>query len=249
MILLVAGKEAMMDVPASTAASSSSPDLADAFARLRSHLRTVPDHRHRRGMVHPLTGVLGLTVLGLMAGCRNLSAIHRYGDRHPEILPPLGLRRVPSIPTLSRVLGGINPVELRTALRTFTQEFAQDHGLDLGVVALDGKTLRGVQEDATPAHVLHVFAHDAALVLDQTRCAGSLGEVQAADTWITTVAAQFPGLAVLTADALYADQNLCAAIVGQDFDFLLRLKKTKVPSAPTPNSSLPTRRAHRRPNR
>jgi hypothetical protein len=63
--------------------------------------------------------------------------------------------------------------------------------------------------------------------------------VHTAETWITTVAQQFPGLAVLTADALYADHNLCAAIVGQDFDFLLRLKKTKGPSIRTSRSSSP----------
>lgn len=238
-----------MDVPASVASDASFPDVAAAFAALLTHLRTVPDHRHRRGMVHPLAGVLGLTVLGLMADCRNLSAIHRYGLRYPEILPPLGLRRVPSIPTLSRVLGGIKPAELRTALRAFTQELAQRQDAKLAVVAIDGKTLRGVREDETPTHLLHVFAHEAALVLDQTACAGALGEVRAAETWIATVAAQFPGLAVLTADALYAEQDLCAAIVGQDFDFLLRLKKTNSPSGATPPSSLPTRRAPRRPSR
>jgi hypothetical protein len=246
---MMAGKAAIMEIPASAGLASSSPDLAAAFAALLAHVRTVPDHRHRRGMIHPLSGVLGLTVLGLMAGCRNLSAIHRYGLRSPEILPPLGLRRVPSIPTLSRVLGGINPAEVRTALRAFTQEFATTHAADLGIVAIDGKTLRGVQENETPAHVLHVFAHKAALVLDQTSCAGALGEVSAAERWIATVAAQFPGLAVLTADALYADQDLCAAIVGQDFDFLIRLKKTNSPSGPTRSSSSPTRPPRLRPSR
>jgi hypothetical protein len=175
-----------------------------------------------------------------MAGCRNLSAIHRDGEQYPEILSPLGLRRVPSIPTLSRVLGGVMPADLRTALRAFTQDLAHDQGLDLRVVARDGKTLRGVHEGDTPAHVFHVFAHEAALVLDQTRCGLAKGEVSAADTWITTVAMQFPGLSVLTADALYADQDLCAAIVGQDFDYLIRLKKTKGRCAPTRNSSSPT---------
>jgi hypothetical protein len=224
-------------------------DVAAAFAVLLTHLRTVPDHRHRRGMIHPLTGVLGLTVLGLIAGCRNLSAIHRYGRRYPAVLPVLGLSRVPSIPTLSRVLGGLKPAELRIALQAFTQELARTQQLDLSVVAVDGKTLRGVQEDDAPAQVLHVFAHDAALVLDQVGCTRAKGEVSTAATWITSVAQQFPGLAVLTAEALYADQNLCAAIVGQDFDFLLRLKKTRVPSTPTSPSSSPTNPRRPRPSR
>ena len=212
------------------------PTIADEFAALLTHLRTVPDHRHARGRVHPLPGVLGLVVLGLLAGCRNLSAIHRYARRYPEVLAPLGLRRPPSIPTLSRVLGGVKPADLRAALATFTQELAQRQGGDLAVVAVDGKTLRGVHEDERPAHVLHLFAQEASLVLDQTLCGMARGEVTAAETWIATMAQQFPGLQVLTADALYADHDLCAAIVAQEFAYLVRLKQTSLSCSPTSRS-------------
>ena len=224
------------------AASTVSPDLADEVACLLTQLRTVPDHRHARGRVHPLPGVLGLVVLGLMAGCRNLSVIHRYARRYPEVLAHLGLRRPPSIPTLSRVLGGVKPAELRVALHAFTQGLAQTQGADLTVVAVDGKTLRGVHEDDAPAHVLHFFAQEAALVLDQTVCGTARGEVAAAEAWITTMAQQFPGLKVLTADALYADRDLCAAIVAQEFAFLVRLKQTSPSSSPMSDSSSPSNR-------
>lgn len=202
------------------------PTIADEFAALLTHLRTVPDHRHARGRVHPLPGVLGLVVLGLLAGCRNLSAIHRYARRYPEVLAALGLRRPPSIPTLSRVLGGVKPADLRAALATFTQALAQTQGADLTVVAVDGKTLRGVHEDERPAHVLHLFAQEASLVLDQTLCGTARGEVAAAEAWLAAMAQQFPGLQVLTADALYADHDLCAALVAQEFAYLVRLKQT-----------------------
>lgn len=231
-----------MVVPAPTA----SLDIADEFACLMAQLRTVVDHRHARGRVHPLAGVLGLTVLGLLAGCRSLSAIHRYAAIHPEVLAPLALRRPPSIPTLSRVLGGVQPVELRAALAAFTAELAQRQGADLAVVAVDGKTLRGVHEDERPAHVLHLFAQEAALVLDQALCGPIRGEVTATAAWMATMAAQFPGLEVLTADALYADHDLCAAIVAQDFAYLMRLKQTSPTSSLTSSSSLPISHPHRR---
>lgn len=221
----------MADLSAAPAAT-----LDVAFACLLRHLGLVADHRHARGRVHPLPGVLGLVVLGLLAGCRSLSAIHRYAAIHPEVLAPLGLRRVPSIPTLSRVLGGVTPADLRTALRAFTTELAQTQAADLAVVAVDGKTLRGVHEDDAPAQVLHLFAQEAALVLDQVLCGPVKGEVAATATWITTIAQHFPGLEVLTADALYAAQDLCAAIVAQDFDYLVRLKQTSPSSAPTSSS-------------
>lgn len=236
-----------MTVPA--LAPSAPADIADEMACLLTHLRTVPEHRHARGRVHPLPGVLGLVVLGLMAGCRSLSAIHRYAEIHPEVLAPLGLRRSPSVPTLSRVLGGVAPAELREALWAFTYELAQRQDADLAVVAVDGKTLRGVHEGEQPAHVLHFFAQETALVLDQTVCARAKGEVTATETWIATVAQQFPGLQVLTADALYAEHDLCAAIVAQDGDYLVRLKQTNPSCWPMSSSCSPSVPPRPMPNR
>ena len=73
----------------------SSSTLSEEFGLLREHLGRLSDHRFRRGLVHPLEGVLSLTVLGLMCGCPSLSAIYRFGDMHPQLLTRLGLRRPP----------------------------------------------------------------------------------------------------------------------------------------------------------
>jgi hypothetical protein len=231
------------------AAPPSGSPVAEEFALLLAALDTVPDFRKRKGRRHPLPGVLGLVVLGLMANCRSLSAISRYAQIHPEVLAPLGLVRPPSVPTLSRVLAGIDPAAVRTALLDFTRTLLARREQVPEVVALDGKSLRGVHEADAPAHVLHVFAQEASLVLDQGLVASVREEVDAAEAWIRTLAIQFPGLAVLTADALYADQDLCAAIVAQDYAYLLRLKKTKPPSSPMSSSSSPVRSARRMPSR
>lgn len=226
------------------AAAPTSP-VADEFALLLIALGPVPDFRKRKGRRHPLPGLLGLVVLGLMANCRSLSAISRYAQIHPELLAPLGLIRPPSVPTLSRVLAGIDPAAVRTALLAFTHTLLARRGTVPVTVALDGKSLRGVHEADVPAHVLHLFAQEATLVLDQVLLGSVRDEVAAAEAWIATVATQFPGLAVLTADALYATQDLCAAIVAQDYAYLLRLKKTKAPSLPMSSSSSPARTARR----
>ncbi len=72
----------------------------------------------------------------------------------------------------------------------------------------------------------HLFAQQSALVLDQLTVGAVKDEVHAAERWITTLAATFPGLTVLTADALSADRDLCAAIVAREYAYLIRLKKT-----------------------
>jgi hypothetical protein len=220
-----------------------SATVPEEFALLVAAFAAITDPRFARGKVHPLPGVLALVVLGLMAGARSLSAISRYGQIHPEVLVPLGLRRSPSVATLHRLLRRVSVAEVRTALAAFTRQLlaARSGHPEVGVVAVDGKTLRGVWEGTEQLHVLHVFAQSSGLGLDQVAVGCALEETVAAQDWLTTVAAAFPGLTVLTGDALYAEQDLCAAVVAGQRDDVLRLKTTNPPALPMSLSSSPPR--------
>jgi len=218
--------------------------VPEEFRVLQEHLQRITDTRLARGKVHPLVGLLSLTVLGLMAGGRSLSDIHRYRQAHPDILEPLTLRRSPSVPTLSRLLRQVSVAELRTALAQFACELAalRQERTPFEVVAADGKRLRGAWEQGRQAHVLHLFAHHAALALDQVpaqRGNGKLGELGATSRWVEQVADTFPGLRILTGDALLTERSVCATIIATERDYVLRLKKTKRPSTPRSSASSP----------
>lgn len=202
--------------------------LPEEFRLLQECLATVPDPRHARGRVHPLIGVLSLTVLALMAGARSLSDISRWGKLHPEVLSALGLRRSPSVATLGRLLRLVCVPDVRTALLNFAQRLSVSRGQEdgLGVVAADGKTLRAAWEDGSQLHVLHLFAHRSAICLDQVAVKEHTDEARATKEWLEEVAKQVPSLAVLTGDALFAQQDLCSAILAAHKDYVLRLKKT-----------------------
>lgn len=218
-----------------------SSTVPEEFALLVAAFAAITDSRFARGKVHPLPGVLALMVLGLMADCRSLSAISRFGQIHPEVLAPLGLRRSPSVATLHRLLRRVAVSEVRSALAGFSQQLHQRRtaGAGIGVVAVDGKTLRGVWEGGEQLHVLHVFAHRSVLALDQVSVATVPDETPAAQDWVEQVAKTFPGVTILTGDALYTEQDLCAAVVAGQRDYVLRLKKTRAPSSPMPSSSSP----------
>ncbi len=216
--------------------------VPEEFARLVDRFATLTDPRCARGTVHPPPGVLALVTLGLLGGCRSLSAISRDGAIHPEVLAPLGLRRSPSVATLHRILGMVTVAEVREVVRAFAQDLVTRRDAPGAVteVALDGKTLRGTHEDGPPLHVLRAFAQHAELGLDQAVAAPLRGEVTAALAWVTEVADAFPGLTILTGDALFAEQSLCAAVVAGQRDEVFRLKKTNRPSTPTSRSFSPT---------
>jgi DDE_Tnp_1-associated len=202
--------------------------VPEEFVLLRACLASVHDFRKARGKVHPLVGVLCLTVLALMGGARSLSDISRWGKLHSEILGPLKLRRSPSVPTLGRVLRGLSVMEVRDALAGFARQLNGKRGEKDGlrVAAADGKTLKGVWENGKQLHVLHLFAHKSVLALDQVVVGHTAGEIQGLKDWIEQVAKQFPGLQILTADARLADRDLCQAIIDGYKDYVIRLKKT-----------------------
>ena len=150
--------------------------LPQEFSLLRKELAKITDQRFRRGKVHPLEGVLSLTVLALMCGQRSLSAIYRFGDTHPHLLNLLGLRRSPSVATLSRLLRMVSVSEVRQALLTFVTELVELRGNDVGVVSVDGKTVRGVREEGEQLRVLHLFSREGSVALDQMQIADHLDE-------------------------------------------------------------------------
>ena len=207
--------------------------LGEEFGLLREHLARLSDQRHRRGLVHPLEGVLSLTVLGLMCGCPSLSAIYRFGDTQPQLLRRLGLRRSPSVQTLSRLLGMVSVGEVRRALLEYVLALEQRRGHEITTAALDGKTLRGVREDGEQLKALCVFSREGLAALDQVAIGSHFEEPQAAQAWIEAVAGHCPGLEMLTGDALYADTGLAQAIVDQGMDYTFKLKKTNPNSTAT----------------
>ena len=213
-----------------------SPSLPQEFSLLRKALGRITDQRCSRGKVHPLEGALSLTVLALMCGQRSLSAVYRFGDCHPHLLRDLGLRRSPSVPTLSRLLRMVSISEVRQGLMGFVKELAELRDNEIDVVSMDGKTVRGVRENGEQLKLLHLFSREGSLALDQVEIARHLDEPRAAAEWIRALSSRFEGLEVLSGDALYADTNLAEAIVAEGKDYVVKLKKTNPSSWRTRSS-------------
>ncbi|MGZ3585129.1 MAG: transposase family protein [Ktedonobacterales bacterium] len=80
---------------------------------LRAALEMLPDVRRGQGKVHPLGGMLALSVCALLCGCRSLYAISQWGQEcEPEIRVALGLRRErgPSVATVHRAFRRLDHV-------------------------------------------------------------------------------------------------------------------------------------------
>jgi len=105
------------------AANASSTTTALSRQPLVQVLRNVADPRDRRGVRHDLPTVLSLSITGVLAGCRSLTAIWEHTtDLTGADLRSLGLEEgqdLPSESTIRRVLQDLEPADLDALLRAW----------------------------------------------------------------------------------------------------------------------------------
>jgi predicted transposase YbfD/YdcC len=126
----------------------------------------------------------------------------------------------PSHDTFSRVFRLLAPEPFEAAFAKFTKGFAK--ALE-GVVAIDGKALRGAYErgrKATPLHLVNVWAVEARLAIGQ-RLAPGRNEVLGAQQALALL--DLKGC-IVTADALHCRADTAQIILDAGADYALALK-------------------------
>jgi DDE_Tnp_1-associated/Transposase DDE domain len=186
-------------------------------------LADIPDPRHRRGIRHPLSAVLGLAVLAMLTGCKSYQAIAQFGrDKGFALARVLGFRRgkTPTKATYSILFRRLDVVAFEAALTRWIASRLSDE--ERSVIALDGKTLRGSRDGVLPGqHLVAAYAVASAAVVAQVRVDAKTNEHKAA--------LQLLGLLpvrgrIVTGDALFCQRDLCQAIQDGGGDYVFTVK-------------------------
>ena len=126
---------------------SATSSLLEVFSQLE-------DPRKARGVRHPFSGIVALTVLGMLARIREMEVLVRWATVHWDSLrAPLGFDREkpPCATTISRTLAKCSVEEFQTALNQWLQHHVSQ--TSDGVLAVDGKTSKqGIDSDGDPLH-------------------------------------------------------------------------------------------------
>ncbi|HEU5276111.1 MAG TPA: ISAs1 family transposase, partial [Xanthobacteraceae bacterium] len=176
--------------------------------KFRRIFRAVPDPRADNAW-HNLQEILFIGLVAVLCGAEGASDMATFGVSKEALLRRvLRLEHgIPSHDTFSRVFRELDPRAFEQAFRRFLSAFAKANGINLtGVVAIDGKALRGAYErgaSATPLHMVNVWAVDARMVLAQCK-APARNEAQGALDALELVGLQ--GCTV-TADALHCHRR------------------------------------------
>ena len=130
----------------------------------------------------------------------------------------------PSHDTFSRVFRLLKPEPFEAAFAKFTQAFA---GALKGVVAIDGKALRGAYErgcKTTPLHLVNVWAAETRLVIGQRLARPGRNEVLGAPASLGGLLDYPVKGCIVTADALHCRADTAQAILDAGGDYALALK-------------------------
>ena len=146
----------------------------------RACFSDLPDPRAANAR-HDLLEVLFIALAALLCGAQGCSDMAEFGEAKESFLR--GLLRlehgIPSHDTFSRVFRLLDPQAFEAGFRHFAAAFAESL---TGVVAIDGKAVRGAFERgrrSTPLHLVNVWAAEARLAIAQ-RLAPSRNEVAGA---------------------------------------------------------------------
>ena len=144
-------------------AAGEQPGLAGVLAR-------VTDPRHRRGVRHRLTVILGLALCAVVAGARPFTAIAEWAaDADGQTLHVLGVTgAVPSESTFRRTPRHLDADAFDDLAGAWAQQATLPGAGEGRVTAVDGKTLRGSASGGNPGHhLLAALDHAHGAVLGQ----------------------------------------------------------------------------------
>lgn len=185
-----------------------------------SWIGIVPDPRIVGMVTYPLGEILLVALVGTLCRMEDWDEIVYFAEEQVDWLRRFlpfanGIASAKTFRTVFRALdhGAFSEV--------FTAWFSAWGGR--GVIAIDGKTLRGSKdgEAGKAQHVLNAFAHESGLVLGQQPVDGKSNEITAIPAFLERLALEG---AIVTMDAMGCQKEVAAGIVEKKADYVLSLK-------------------------
>jgi predicted transposase YbfD/YdcC len=194
------------------------------------YFEELEDPRSTINRRHPLTSVVVIAMMGVLAGARGPTAIAKWAMLKKDLLlQSLDLPNgIPHKDVFLRVLGSLKPGAFQACFANWLQSLRSDastaSGVDQPVFAVDGKTLRRSHDHKNGLGAMHsvsVWAADFGLTLGQVACEEKSNEITAIPELLRLV--DIKG-AIITIDAMGTQKAIAAQIIEGEADYVLALK-------------------------
>ena len=187
------------------------------------YFKELHDPRQQGKVQYPLSEVLLLCLLAILAGAETIADIARFGEKK------LGLLRrflpfrdgTPSHDHLGDILSVLDAEQFQ---RCFVSWVSALTGVPADVIAIDGKTSRRSYQKKGAKDAIHIvsaFASRQRLVLGQTKVAEKSNEIVAIPKLLAMLAIEG---AIVTIDAMGCQRGIAKTIVDKRADYVLALK-------------------------
>src|SRR5690606_30315662 len=198
----------------------------ESLESLVSLFRTLKDPRIERTRAYPLEEVLFLVLCATISGVNHLTEIEMFGETKLEWLRSILPYKngIPSHDTIGRVLAKLDPNALETMFASWMASTAK---ASEGVVAIDGKTLRGAIErgrERSFIHMVSAFASGNSLVFGQVKTDAKSNEITAIPRLLELL--HLKG-ALVTIDAAGCQETILNQIVEAGGDFVIAVKNNQ----------------------
>jgi len=205
----------------SKAKSQALASVAERLETLCECFADLSDPRVNRLRRHRLIDIVVIATLAVIANADTWKDIQIWGETHQPWLGsfltlPNG---IPSRDTFRRTISRIDPQEFQDAFLHWLRGMRK--GLQ-GVIAIDGKTLRGSRrQEQSPLHIVSAWASEQHLTLGQRQVDGKSNEITAIPPLLRML--DLKG-AIVTIDAMGCQKEIAATIMQGKGNFCLAVK-------------------------
>lgn len=199
-------------------------------AEIAGYFDDLPDPRSAVNRLHPLSSILAISVMAILAGAKGPTGIARWARIKEGFLStcldlPHG---VPRKDVFRIVLSRVSPHLFQACfaqwLASLQQHAQEAKDITRPILAIDGKTNRRSHDRANGLGALHavtIWASELGLSLAQVACAEKSNEITAIPEALQLV--DIRG-AIITIDAMGTQKEIARQIINQEGDYVLALK-------------------------
>ena len=192
-------------------------------SQLMNFFSVLPDPRKLRNQRYPVSDLISTAILAVLCGYEDWEDVSLWTHAQLPWLQSLGicLAGAPSHDTYNRFFRYLDPHVMQTCFIQWTQSLV---GKIRGVVAIDGKTLRGSREASSNLDAIHMvsaFAAENELILGQLKTFGKGKELEGIKLILQLL--DLEGTTV-TIDAGGCHKEVAALIRHRQADYILGLK-------------------------
>jgi predicted transposase YbfD/YdcC len=204
-------------------ATQKATEAFDTIVDFLESFESLDDPRQCGKVLYPLDEVLLLVLLGVIAGCESWVEIARYGEKKLALLRRFRpfKDQTPSHDQLGDIFAVLDAEQFQACFVAWVTSLT---GLDVGIIAIDGKTLRRSYQEGgakAPIHMVSAWSAGQNMVLRQVKVADKSNEITAIPRLLDMLTIKG---AVVTIDAMGCQREIAAKIVEKEADYVLALK-------------------------